>query len=45
MLQFNDTALPALIADCAALLYEPKEIKNLDFRDEKIPYDWNLEHG
>lgn len=43
---FKGTSLiPALIANCTDLPHEPKEIENSDFLDEKIPYDWNLEHG
>ena len=34
----------AVVANCASLPHDPKEILRLDFKSEKIPYDWN-KHG
>jgi dTDP-4-dehydrorhamnose 3,5-epimerase len=36
---------PALVANCATLPHDPREIERLDPDSEAIPYDWALRHG
>lgn len=35
----------AIVANCATLPHDPKEIKRLDPFTKKIPYKWDLIHG
>ena len=35
----------SIIANCATLPHDPKEIIRLDPFDASIPYDWSLKHG
>lgn len=35
----------AIVANCATLPHDPKEIKREDPHKNKIPYDWGLKHG
>ncbi len=35
----------AIVANCATLPHDPKEIKRLDPFSKKIPYKWDLIHG
>ena len=35
---------PAMVANCATLPHDPREISRLDFHDESIPYDWDLKY-
>jgi dTDP-4-dehydrorhamnose 3,5-epimerase len=35
----------AIIANCATLPHDPKEIERLNPFDKRIPYDWGLKHG
>lgn len=35
---------PAIVANCADMPHDPKEILRLDPLSNKIPYDWNLKH-
>lgn len=36
---------PALVANCATLPHDPREMVRLDPFDGAIPYDWRLRHG
>lgn len=36
---------PALVANCATIPHDPKEIVRLDPLSKKIPYDWKIRHG
>lgn len=36
---------PAIVANCATLPHDPKEMTRLDPFSKKIPYDWALKHG
>ncbi len=36
---------PAIVANCATEPHDPEEIIRMDPFAEKIPYDWELEHG
>ncbi len=33
---------PAIVANCATIPHDPKEITRLDPSDPRIPYDWSL---
>ncbi len=35
---------PAIIANCATLPHDPKEMERIDPLDNDIPYDWSLKH-
>ena len=35
----------SIIANCATLPHDPKEIDRLNPFDKRIPYDWSLKHG
>ena len=36
---------PAIVANCATLAHDPKEITRLNPFSKKIPYDWALKHS
>ena len=36
---------PAIIANCATLPHDPREIKRIDPFNNNIPYKWDLKHG
>ncbi len=36
---------PAIVANCATLAHDPKEIIRLDPFSKDIPYKWDLKHG
>ena len=43
---FKGTSLePAIVANCATIPHDPKEIERLDPFKNDIPYDWSLKHG
>ncbi|MBI5405146.1 MAG: dTDP-4-dehydrorhamnose 3,5-epimerase family protein [Candidatus Kerfeldbacteria bacterium] len=35
----------AIVANCATIPHDPKEIKRIDPFTKDIPYDWSLRHG
>ncbi len=35
---------PAIVANCATIPHDPKEIERLDPLSPKIPYDWQVKH-
>ena len=37
--------VPALVSNCATHPHDPNEIERLDPFNEKIPYNWDLQHG
>lgn len=37
--------IPAIVANCATLAHDPKEIIRLDPLSKDIPYKWDLKHG
>ena len=36
--------IPAVVANCASIPHDPKEIERMDPFTKKIPYDWSLVH-
>lgn len=36
--------VPAVVANCASIPHDPKEIERMDPFTKKIPYDWSLVH-
>jgi len=36
--------VPAIVANCATIPHDPKEISRLDPLNNHIPYDWGLKH-
>jgi len=36
---------PAIVANCASIPHDPKEIVRLDPFNNHIPYSWDLKHG
>lgn len=36
---------PAIVANCATIPHDPKEIVRIDPFKNDIPYDWTLKHG
>jgi dTDP-4-dehydrorhamnose 3,5-epimerase len=36
--------VPAVVANCASIPHDPKEIERMDPFTKKIPYDWSLIH-
>ena len=36
---------PAIVANCATIPHDPREIVRLDPMHNPIPYDWDLKHG
>jgi len=36
--------MPALVANCTDLSYDPKEVERLEPSDKFIPYDWDTEN-
>ena len=36
---------PAIVANCATLPHDPKEIERISPSTDKIPYDWGLKNG
>ncbi|MFZ5801456.1 MAG: dTDP-4-dehydrorhamnose 3,5-epimerase family protein [Candidatus Omnitrophota bacterium] len=36
---------PAIVANCATIPHDPKEISRLDPIKNDIPYHWNIKHG
>jgi dTDP-4-dehydrorhamnose 3,5-epimerase len=36
---------PSIVANCATLPHDPREIGRLDPFSDRIPYDWALRHG
>lgn len=38
-------AVPAIVANCATIPHDPKEIFRLDPFSPEIPYSWDLKHG
>lgn len=39
------SAAPAIVANCATVPHDPKEIVRADPFTKDIPYDWTLKHG
>ena len=36
---------PSIVANCASIPHDPKEIERLDPHSPAIPYSWDLKHG
>jgi dTDP-4-dehydrorhamnose 3,5-epimerase len=36
---------PAIVANCATIPHDPREIERLNPFNNHIPYDWTLKHG
>ena len=34
----------SIVANCATIAHDPKEIQRRPVNDSKIPYDWNIKH-